>query len=264
MRLTTWNINSVRLRLPLALRLIAQQQPDLLLLQETKVRDALFPRQAFLDQGYEHQLIHGEAGYNGIAILSRLPFAAPGGTFDWCATGQCRHGVIELPGGIEVHNLYIPAGGDVPDRAVNTKFAHKLDFLACLTEHFARHSAEQRTAIIAGDFNVAPLEHDVWSHKQLLKVVSHTPIEVEALTRLREGHGWLDAGRHLTPEPTKLYTWWSYRNRDWQVSNRGRRLDHVWLSPSLTGRLRHVTTLVEARNWPQPSDHVPVSVDLDL
>ena len=111
---------------------------------------------------------------------------------------------------------------------------------------------------------MAPLEHDVWSHKQLLDVVSHTPVETEALETLRGEAGWIDTARHLTPEPEKIYTWWSYRSPNWELANKGRRLDHAWVSPDLTGTVRSVTVSRETRGWDRPSDHVPVTLALEL
>jgi exodeoxyribonuclease-3 len=101
----------------------------------------------------------------------------------------------------------------------------------------------------------------VWSHKQLLDVVSHTPAETEGLLAWQR-RGFIDAVRHFVPQDEKLFTWWSYRNRDWRASNRGRRLDHVWVSPDLEGALVRQTVLQDARDWPQASDHVPVCVEL--
>jgi len=118
--------------------------------------------------------------------------------------------------------------------------------------------------ILVGDLNIAPLETDVWSHKQLLNVVSHTPVEVDALTDLQAGLGWIDAVRHRIPAEQRLYTWWSYRARDWALSDRGRRLDHVWVTPPLAGAVGAVEVLRQARGWEKASDHVPVIVDLDV
>ena len=173
-----------------------------------------------------------------------------------------RHVEATLPGGLELHCMYVPAGGDVPDPDKNDKFAHKLAFLDHLAESWG--SADARAArILVGDLNVAPLEHDVWSHKQLLDVVSHTPVETARLAAAMAAHGWVDAVRRLHPEPQRIYTWWSYRNRDWRASDRGRRLDHVWVSAPLVARIRAVHVLKDARDWPQASDHVPVVLDLD-
>jgi exodeoxyribonuclease-3 len=116
--------------------------------------------------------------------------------------------------------------------------------------------------ILVGDLNVAPLPNDVWSHRQLQDVVSHTPVEVEKLGALQETLGWIDSARLFVPASEKLYTWWSYRARDWAASDRGRRLDHAWVTPPLARHLAGVSVLREARGWAGPSDHVPVILDL--
>jgi len=255
----TWNINSVRLRLDKVLRLLDTWKPDVLCLQETKAVDDVFPRAAFAERGYAHQAIHGMKGYNGVAILSRLPLdkAANRG---WCARADCRHVHATLPNGIEIHNLYVPSGGDVPDPESNEKFAHKLRFLDEGAEWSRAVARSKRPSIMVGDLNVAPLETDVWSHTQLLDVVSHTPIEVEKLGRWQAAGKWVDAVRRFVPPEQRLYTWWSYRARDWELSDRGRRLDHVWVTPALAPALARAEVIKEARGWTQPSDHVPVLV----
>jgi exodeoxyribonuclease-3 len=262
MRIVTWNINSLRLRLGLLERLIAALDPDVICLQETKVPDELFPDAAPAALGYPYVARRGMKGYNGVAILSRREMvqeAAP----DWCSKGDCRHLQVKVTakgGPIELHCFYVPAGGDIPDRSVNVKFAHKLDFLSEATAWFATNGVRPRSVLV-GDLNIAPLEHDVWSHKQLVDVVSHTPIEIAHLDA-RRATGFYDGIRHFVPESEKLYTWWSYRNRDWRLSNRGRRLDHIWVTPDLTARLKSFQILQEARDWPQTSDHVPVLLEL--
>ena len=261
MRLITWNINSVRLRVDLVRRLIEEANPDVLCLQETKTPDELFPREMFEGLGYRHMLVHGMKGYNGVAILAREPFVSST-TRAWCARADCRHAVVELPGGIELHNIYVPAGGDIPDPAENPKFAHKLQFLDELTAWFAAERDAGKPMIAVGDLNIAPLEMDVWSHKQLLTVVSHTPVEVDRLGKLQRAGGFVDAVRHFVPPEERLYTWWSYRARDWAASNRGRRLDHIWVTPPLAGALTRAQVFRDSRSWKQASDHVPVMIEL--
>ncbi len=260
MRLATWNINSVRLRMPLLHHLAATESPDVICLQETKVDDDKFPLEAVQAAGYPHVCFSGMKGYNGVAILSRLPLARQDGR-DWCGRGDARHVAAELPDGTEVHNFYVPAGGDVPDPDANDKFAHKLQFLDEMTTWFPESRDSARPIILVGDLNIAPLETDVWSHKQLLKVVSHTPVEVDRLTALQKTLNWVDAVREFIPPTENLYSWWSYRARQWSESDRGRRLDHVWVTPPLTPRLSGASVLREARGWEKASDHVPVIVD---
>ena len=263
LRITTWNANSVRLRAAALARIAAEIAPDVLCLQETKVDDARFPAELPRALGYPHVYLHGQKAYHGVAVLSKLPLE--GCTFHrWCGIEHCRHAVVALPGGIELHNLYVPAGGDVPDPALNPKFAHKLDMLAELASWFRDNRDDRRRLVLLGDLNVAPLETDVWSHTQLLDVVSHTPVEVAALARLQAAHGFVDAVRTVIPPERKLYTWWSYRAQDWDRSDRGRRLDHVWLSPALAPALQGAEVRREARGWDRPSDHVPVTVDLEV
>lgn len=261
MRIATWNINSVRLRLPLAMRLLDETDADVLCLQETKCVDDAFPRKAFAERGYVHAHVHGMKGYNGVAILSRRPIEAQE-VRHACGRQDCRHGVATV-GGIEIHNVYVPAGGDLPDPEANDKFAHKLRFLDELAEWWPTERSADRPMVLVGDLNVAPLENDVWSHRQMLGVVSHTPVEVEKFGRMRDSIGWVDAARRFVPESEKLYTWWSYRAQDWEKSDRGRRLDHAFVTRPLEDRLRGIRVLREARGWePKPSDHVPVVLDL--
>jgi exodeoxyribonuclease-3 len=265
LRIATWNINSLRLRQGLLARLIEAQNPDVICLQETKVPDELFPAEVGAAIGFPHVAYRGMKGYNGVAIFSRVPMVVQDQAPDWCEKGDCRHLAVELAlpsGPVELHDFYVPAGGDVADRVTNPKFAHKLDFLAQATQWFAARPKLSRTVLV-GDLNIAPLEHDVWSHKQLLDVVSHTPVETAALNAWRDTC-FIDAVRHFVPEDQKLYTWWSYRNRDWRGSDRGRRLDHVWVTPDLTPALRGQNIHKDARDWQQTSDHVPVCVELAL
>ncbi len=262
MRVVTWNINSVRLRAPLVRRLVDEIAPDVLCLQETKVVDDLFPHDDLADL-FPHRHARGMKAYNGVAILSRLPFKETSGR-DWCGRTDARHASVTLDGGVEIHDFYVPSGGDEPDPAINDKFAHKLEFLDEMAAWWDKQSTPKAKRIMVGDLNIAPLEHDVWSHKQLLNVVSHTPVEVDRLAQVQASHDWIDAVRHFVPDTEKLYSWWSYRARDWRASNRGRRLDHVWVTPSLANNLKAASVFADARDWPKASDHAPVVVDIDI
>jgi exodeoxyribonuclease-3 len=265
---TTWNINSVRLRINNVARFLKAVRPDVLCLQETKCPDDAFPRKRFRRLGYEHMAISGQKGYHGVAVLSRLPFES----FDvqtMCGKNDCRHvaAVLGERAGLRdpltLHNFYVPAGGDLPDPELNPKFAHKLSFLDQMRDSAWLRPDSQRM-IVVGDLNVAPLEHDVWSHKQLLTVVSHTPIECEKLTAVQKSGDWVDTMRMFVPEPQKLYTWWSYRAPDWKAADKGRRLDHIWVSQALGDRVRGVEVLKGPRGWERPSDHVPVTATIEV
>jgi exodeoxyribonuclease-3 len=260
MKLATWNINSVRLRIDLVARFLTEHQPDAIALQETKVVNELFPAEAFNRLGY----VHGQKGYHGVAVLSRLPFRETR-SHEFCKNSDCRHIAVTFENGIELHDFYVPAGGDVPDPAVNPKFAHKLNFLREMAAFFGkRRDKRNARAILVGDLNVAPLENDVWSHKQLLDVVSHTPVETGLLEEVRAAFDWVDVTREFVPAEQKIYSWWSYRAADWEASDRGRRLDHIWVSPALKGALSSQTILRRMRGWEKASDHVPVIAELAL
>lgn len=261
MRIATWNVNSVRLRIGLIERLIDESHPDVICLQETKTIDATFPRAAFAAKGFVHQHVLGMKGYNGVAIVSRVPLQDKG-FLNWQGREDCRNVFATLPDGTELHCLYVPAGGEIPDPVANPKFAHKLGFLdECAT--YWKGRTDKKAKILVGDFNIAPLENDVWSHKQMLDIVSHTPVEIEKLAAWQNAHSFVDAVRTFVPPEEKLYSWWSYRAGDWRASNRGRRLDHIWVTPDLAPALRATQTLRDARGWePKPSDHVPVLIDI--
>ena len=258
--IATWNINSVRLREGLVARLLTEEAPDLLCLQECKAPAERMPLAAFAALGYVHAVVRGQKGYNGVAILSRRPLE-DAGSIDLGGLGHARHVAARLPCGAVVHNCYLPAGGDLPDAAANPKFAQKLDVLAHLRDHF--RAERPARAILVGDLNVAPQEDDVWDHRQMLKVVSHTPVEVEGLTDAMEAGGWADVTRRDHPSG-KLYSWWSYRAPDWAASDRGRRLDHVWATADLLSASHGSRILRDCRGWDGPSDHVPVLATFDL
>ncbi len=268
----TWNINSIRIRLDLVKAMVERLKPDVLCLQETKCQDDKFPLAAVRELGFPHIALNGQKGWHGVATLSRLPFEAIERQ-EFCAKGDARHIAVTLGASaglsapVTVHNFYVPAGGDIPDPELNEKFAHKLAFLDELTawERLPQQvNARDGHAVLVGDLNIAPLETDVWGHKQLLGVVSHTPVEVDRLNALQASGPWVDVMRRFVPPQEKLFTWWSYRSPDWTVNDRGRRLDHVWTSPGLAPHASAMTVLREARNWERPSDHVPVAVTFEV
>lgn len=260
MKVMSWNINSVRLRAPIIVQMAAESGADIICLQETKCPDEAFPFKAFEKIGFDHIHIAGMKSYNGVAILSKFPFDSTN-IYHRVAREDCRHIEAAIKG-IEIHNLYIPAGGDEPDIFINDKFKHKLDFVDELTTWFLQKRSKNSKIVAVGDFNIAPHEHDVWSSKQLKNIISHTDIEREKLIKMQHSLGFIDSARHFTPMDEKSYSWWSYRNKDWKKSNRGRRLDHIWVTPPLLPTLKSYNVFSYARDWVKPSDHAPIMIEL--
>jgi exodeoxyribonuclease-3 len=260
MKITTWNINSIRKRFDIVHKVLNEIEPDIFCLQEIKVTTELFPYDFFNNLGYVIQCVRGQSGYNGVAILGKP------GTIKYVQetnlSSESRHLSVLLSNDVELHNFYIPAGGDIADPEVNEKFKYKLQFLDEIVAWFSSNRCVDDKIILVGDLNVAPLENDVWSHKQLLKVVSHTPIEIGKINSLYKSIDFSDAIRKFTPPEKKLYSWWSYRNRDWRKSDRGRRLDHIWVTQPLKPYIAEGYIAKEVRGYLNPSDHCPVTIRL--
>ncbi len=256
MKIVTWNINSIRLRLPLLKLLIDNHQPDIICLQETKVQDSEFPIMDIMLLGYENVVFTGQKSYNGVAILSKYPITEH---FSLEFYNSDKRHIAAKISDIEVHNFYVPAGGDEPDEAMNPKFKHKIAYLTMMNQWFLEERKNNKNPIIlVGDLNIAPLEHDVWSSKSLKNTVSHTKIEREMLLNNINSFGFIDSARHLIPSNEKVYSWWSYRSPDWSNSDRGRRLDHIWITEHLIHCINKIEHLRQFRAYEQPSDHVPV------
>ncbi len=260
LRIATWNVNSLRQRLDHLARFADDHRPDVICLQEIKMATEIFPTQSLAEMGYPHVLVHGQKGYNGVAIVSRRRFTKPH-KMVWCRRDDCRHVAVSV-GGVELHNFYVPAGGDVPDPEQNDKFAHKLQFLKEMARWARREKLAERKAVLVGDLNVAPLENDVWNHKRLRRSVGHTPVESEHMAKLWAAGGLIDAPRHFIPEPEQLFTWWGYRFPQAFAKNYGWRLDHILVTETLRKRMKKLTIARETRTWEKPSDHVPVVLDL--
>ena len=261
MRLATWNVNSIRTRFDHLARFAEAAAPDVLCLQETKVADDAFPLAKCRELGFPYIAIRGEKAYNGVAILSKQPFEAE---TRWCWWGQddARHLSVRLPDAFDLHVFYIPSGGPKPDTSANPKFAHKLGFIDEMTQWSRDDRLADRKAVILGDFNVAPLETDVWNHKTIKRQVGHTPRECARMADLAEAGGYTDVGRHFVPPDQPLYTWWGYRHPQSFEKNYGWRLDHIWVTPPMVAHLQSHAVHHETRTWTKPSDHAPVVVDL--
>ena len=261
-RLISWNINSVRLRINSLKKIIKKFKPNIVCLQETKCPNDLFPFKEIEESGLSNIYVNGIKGYHGVCIATDLPVEEVEQR-DFCGKHDGRHISLKLKvknNFLNIHNFYIPAGGDEPDPKVNEKFKHKLDFLNEATIYMKTKEKNSYTALV-GDLNIAPHENDVWSHKQLLKIVSHTPIEVKKLTKFQNSINFIDAIREFHPLSEKLYSWWSYRSRNWEVSDRGRRLDHIWVTPKLNKKLTKASIQKNIRGWDKPSDHSPLIAD---
>lgn len=256
----TWNVNSVRLRVDQIARFAGEAAPDIVCLQEIKCRNEEFPSKAFSAMGLRHCHVVGQKGQHGVAIVSKYPLQ-PIQAPSFCPRSEARVAAASVKG-LTIHNVYVPAGGDVPDPA-SDKFRHKLELLQRMRDWYAA-APKDRPLLLVGDLNIAPGEHDVWSHKQLLNEVSHTPVETQMLDGVLDAGGFIDLARARFPAPEKLYSWWSYRNADWKASNRGRRLDHIWATPAVAGACDQVTFHTACRSWDRPSDHAPVTARLQM
>jgi exodeoxyribonuclease-3 len=258
--LATWNINSVRLRQDLVAQLMTDEAPDVLCLQECKSPVDKIPTDVFANLGYTHMVARGQKGYNGVAILSKIPIAEVD-AHDFANLGHARHIAGRLDNGVTIHNFYVPAGGDIPHRDKNEKFGQKLDYLTEMRDYFAANRPQK--SILVGDLNIAPRPDDVWDHKKMLKIVSHTPIEVDHLSAVQDAGDWVDVTRQDIPDGL-LYSWWSYRAKDWDAADKGRRLDHIWATADIAPAASGSLILRAVRGWQQPSDHAPVFVTFDL
>lgn len=260
LKLVTWNVNSIRIRLGLLERLAREELPDVVCLQEVKAKESDFPFDEIKRLGFDNIALYGMAGYNGVAILSKLPLENEE-RYDHVGRSDARH-ISACVDGVEIHNIYIPAGGDVPDIKENPSFLHKLNFVDEMADFFSCES--DKKLLLCGDFNIAPSENDVWSHKALLQTISHTPAEVEKLQNFFEKGNFEDAVRHIYSEPQKVYSWWSYRNPNWQTNDKGRRLDHIWVSKNLQNAIESIKIRKDFRAMERPSDHAPVIITLKL
>jgi len=258
--LATWNINSVRLRKNLVMDLMRDEEPDVLCLQECKSPVDKMPTDDFAELGYPHYVANGQKGYNGVAIFSKIPIAEVE-RYEFAGLDHARHIAGQLENGVTIHNFYVPAGGDEPNREKNIKFGQKLDYLTDMRDHFSTDTPTK--AILVGDLNIAPREDDVWDHKKMLKVVSHTPIEVDHLTEVQKAGNWVDVTRQDIADGL-LYSWWSYRAKDWDAADKGRRLDHIWATSDISDAAHSSRILRHVRGWDQPSDHAPVFASFDL
>ncbi len=259
MKILSWNINSIKVRLVLIEKLIKMISPDVLCFQETKILDKDFPIQKFKSLGYLHAVFRGQKAYNGVAILSKMPIED---SFVLSIFNEdARHVSVKIHN-VYITNIYVPAGGDIPDSKINPKFEHKMEFIYFLDKWYKDNLRFYPRHVLVGDFNVAPQENDVWSSKALKNVVSHSFIEREMIKKFYRSHGFIDVFRNDSNKDKKIFSWWSYRNKDWKKSNRGRRLDHIWITQDLKKYFVSSEIFSFFRDFESPSDHVPCVLEL--
>ena len=258
MVIISWNLNSIRARINQVLEILEKESPDILCLQETKIINSQFPREIFSEKGYL-SYFNGIPSYNGVAILSKKEGIEK--KIDFCKKEDARYLSLKTKK-LEIISIYVPAGGDDPNPSINPKFKHKLVFLEELFKHLKSKQGEK--LVLCGDLNVAPYEDDVWSHKSLINVVSHTEKERKALVKILEKCDLTDSIRHFINPPQNVFTWWSYRSPDYKVNNRGRRLDHIFTTSRIFTKLKSAKILENFRSYKKPSDHVPIKLEIDI
>lgn len=260
MRIATWNVNSIRQRLDHLLAWLKETSPDIVCLQEIKCLDEAFPREPIEALGY-NVVTHGQKTFNGVALLSRLPFdeTRPGLAGDAeDVHARFLEGLVSVKGAaLRVACLYLP-NGNPPG---TEKYPYKLKWMSRLHDYARERLKAEERFILAGDFNVIPAPADVhnpaaWANDALF--LPTTRERFQALIDL----GLTDALRAVTDAPAQ-YTFWDYQAGAWQKNN-GIRIDHMLLSPQASDHLLAAGIDRHVRSWEKPSDHVPVWVDLDL
>ena len=255
MRIATWNVNSLSVRLPQVLDWLQAQSADVLALQETKLTDERFPHAELLAAGY-HSVCFGQPAYNGVALLSRVPATEVQRGIPGFDDPQARV-IAATFGEVRVVGAYFP-NGQAPD---SDKFAYKMRWLEALQTWLATELEHHANVALVGDFNIAPEDRDVYDPVAWAGQIHCTPEERAHFASLL-GLGLFDAFRAFDQAP-RSWSWWDYRNLAFR-KNQGLRIDHILLSQSLSAALRHCVIDKVPRKNERPSDHAPVVADLDL
>jgi exodeoxyribonuclease III len=257
LRIATWNVNSLKVRMERVPEWLAYARPDILCLQETKLSDAAFPHMAFAALGYE-SVHHGSGQWNGVAVLSRTPLAPPVmGFADGDEPDQDTRLITVRCGDLTVCSVYVPNG-----RTVGSEhYEYKLKWLARLRRHLDAVARPEDAVVVCGDFNIAPEDIDVWDPAAFVGSTHVTPEEREALRQL-ESWGLVDAFRARWPQGN-LYTYWDYRAGDFH-EHRGMRIDLVLATNAVADKVSWALVDRNARKGKLPSDHAPLFVDADL
>ncbi|KJS18054.1 MAG: exodeoxyribonuclease III [Peptococcaceae bacterium BRH_c4b] len=256
-RIASFNTNSIRSRVDIVMSWLGKEQPDVLCLQETKVEDKDFPREAFAGAGY-NVVFNGRKSYNGVAIASR--HAIDSVSTDSVAVAEPGEGriIVATIKGVSVVNTYIPQGQS-PD---SEKFIYKLDWIKGLRDYFQERFSREDDLVWVGDFNVAPEPIDVHNPKRLYGHVGYHPEEHKALQHVKEW-GFEDIFRRHQQEGG-LYTFWDYRVKDGVNRNLGWRVDHIWATRPLAGKSLRAWIDKEPRLKERPSDHTFIVAEFDL
>lgn len=254
MKIASWNVNSLKVRLPQVLAWLESAGPDLLGLQETKLKDENFPAAALQAAGYRVAFA-GQATYNGVAVLAREPLQEVVTDLPGLQDPQ-RRVLAATAGGLRFVNLYVPNGSEVGSE----KYRYKLDWLARLREFLAAELERHPRLAVVGDFNIAPEDRDVHDPEAWREQILCSTPERDALRALLE-LGFTDSFRRFE-QPDGIFSWWDYRMNNFR-RNRGLRIDLILTSPALTEALTASTVDREPRSWERPSDHAPVVAELE-
>ncbi|MHB1606868.1 MAG: exodeoxyribonuclease III [Leptospirales bacterium] len=250
MKTTTWNVNSLKVRLPQVLDLIDRERPDILCLQETKISDTQFPAEPFQERGY-HSIFSGQPAYNGVAILSTHPADSVENRFpDW--EDEHRRFLSAVISGVRIINVYVPNGQDLD----SPKFPYKLEWLSRLNAYVKQFDPEKDPILLMGDFNIVPGAIDTWDPEGMKDQIFLSEPERSRLQSL-VNMGYRDLFRLKNPE-LQEYSWWDYRMGNFH-RNRGLRIDLILGSPPIADRLLTVQISRETRKNERPSDHAPVT-----
>lgn len=253
--IATWNVNSLRVRLPHVLDWLAANGPDVLALQETKLTDDLFPVEQFTQAGY-HALFSGQKTYNGVAILARSPLQTVATALPGYEDPQKRV-LCATVGHVSILNLYVPNGSEVG----SDKYNYKLEWLSHLQTYTRSLLTQNRHCVLLGDFNIAPADEDVYDPEEWRGLVLCSEPERQHFSGLIQA-GLADCFR-LFPQAEKSYTWWDYRAAGFR-RNRGLRIDHILADTALARLCKGCRIDIMPRKLEQPSDHAPVIAEFDI
>lgn len=256
MKVATWNVNSIAVRLPQALEWVKAAQPDVLCLQEIKCTDDKFPAASFQELGY-HAEIFGQPSYNGVAILSRTEASQVQKGFPDDAPEAQRRLLSALINGVRIVNVYIPNGSEVGSE----KYDYKLAWLGQLKNFFEQHCSNQEPLVLCGDFNIAPEDRDVHDPILWYGKILCSPEERAALNQIAQW-GLVDVFRQHHQE-RGLFSWWDYRGGGFR-RNFGLRIDHLWATASLAAKSTGCVIDIAPRKLERPSDHAPVMAEFNL